>query len=467
MKCSKSDVVCKTHKQPHLKFEQQSLTSFAGLIIVQAFMGATGFKKRIIGCFRHLGRSKTYSSANIFLLLIVHVLLGFTRLRELEYYRNDPMVKRLLGLNKLPDVATISRRLKEADPKSVDNLRANLREGVTEALTKLALPRVTVDFDGSVQSTKRRAEGTAVGFNKRKKGARSYYPLFATIAELGQVLDVLHRSGNVHDSSGAREFILECVMAIRRALPGVVIEIRGDSAFFSDAIVSALDNLENVEFTLSVPFQRFAELKAFIELRHRWDVLNDEVSYFEEFWKPKRWNKQFRFLFVRTRVMCQQKGPVQLDLFEPYEHDHQFKVVITNKRVQASHVLRFHDGRGSQENLFSELKSDLPMGNVPVGSLVGNQIYLLAVLHAHNLTRSIQMAWRDRQRSTTPKRAALWIFDRVGSFRAKYLSRAGRLTRPKNKLTLTISGNRTVEREIRECLDAMAPLDPDGEHRAT
>ena len=62
---------------------------------------------------------------------------------------------------------------------------------------------MTSDFDGSVQSTKRHAEGTAVGFNKEKKGARSYYPLFCTVAQTGQVLDVLHRAGNVHDSKGA------------------------------------------------------------------------------------------------------------------------------------------------------------------------------------------------------------------------------------------------------------------------
>ena len=64
---------------------------------------------------------------------------------------------------------------------------------VLERIRSLVLPRVTLDFDGSVQSTKRRAEGTAVGFNKEKKGARSYYPLFCTLAQTGQVLDFLHR----------------------------------------------------------------------------------------------------------------------------------------------------------------------------------------------------------------------------------------------------------------------------------
>ena len=51
--------------------------------------------------------------------------------------------------------------------------------------------------------------------NKKRKGDRSYYPLFATVAQTGQVLDFFHRSGNVHDSIGARVFILACIRALR------------------------------------------------------------------------------------------------------------------------------------------------------------------------------------------------------------------------------------------------------------
>ncbi len=61
--------------------------------------------------------------------------------------------------------------------------------------------------------------GTAVGFNKKKKGERSYYPLLATISQTGQILDYLHRSGNVHDSNGAVEFLRYCVEKIRKVLP--------------------------------------------------------------------------------------------------------------------------------------------------------------------------------------------------------------------------------------------------------
>ena len=94
-----------------------------------------------------------------------------------------------------------------------------------------------------------------MGFNKKKKGARSYYPLFCTIAQTGQVLDVLHRPGNIHDSNGARAFVLQCIGYLRDSMPGVKIEARMDSAFFSQKMAQALE-AHRVEFTVSVPFER-------------------------------------------------------------------------------------------------------------------------------------------------------------------------------------------------------------------
>ena len=98
-----------------------------------------------------------------------------------------------------------------------------------------------------------------MGFNKQKKGKRSYYPLFCTLGQTGQVLDMYHRPGNVHDSNGAEDFILRRIRDVRSAVPGVKLEARLDSAFFADKHVNMLDK-ENVEFTISVPFERFAEL---------------------------------------------------------------------------------------------------------------------------------------------------------------------------------------------------------------
>lgn len=454
MKCSRDSVHGKARAITTVRFEQQQLTSFAGLIVFQKFFSTLGLKERLRRCFAHLKVTPIYGHHVMVLLLVVHLLLGYRELRDSRYYQDDEMVKRLLGLKRLPDVATVSRALASADETSVTKVREENTQMVLSRLHQLELARVTLDFDGSVLSTARHAEGTAVGFNKQKKGNRSYYPLFCTVAQTDQVLDLHHRPGNVHDSNGAKAFIGQCLEALRCALPGVPIEVRIDSAFFNDEIATALD-AQGVEFTVSVPFERFTELKAMIEKRKRWHRLSGELGYFEVAWKPKCWASRCRFLFIRKRVKRQHKGPLQLDLFVPHAHDYEFKVILTNKGVGAKRVVAFHEGRGSQEGVFAELKSDCQMGYIPVTTQVGNQLYLLAALLAHNLNRELQMQVHPRSRRTTAKRAALWIFHEVKTLRRNLLQRAGRIIRPQGKVVLSMSANTAVQDELVHYLEML------------
>ena len=211
------------------------------MVLIQQLFAHLRLKERLRRCFRHLTKTPIFGWPSIVLLLIVHALLGYRDLRHIRYYNDDPLVKRVLGLCRLPDVATISRALADADEQSVRGLRRLLGEMVLLRLTALCVGRVTLDFDGSVIGTSRYAEGTAVGFNRKKKGQRSYYPLFCTVAQTGQVLDMLHRSGNVHDSNGAKAFISACISQVRAVLPRTLIEVRMDAAFFSATIVTMLE----------------------------------------------------------------------------------------------------------------------------------------------------------------------------------------------------------------------------------
>jgi hypothetical protein len=454
MKSSKREIQSRVHKMPILRFVDQTLTSFAGLIIFQPLLSKLELKRRLRSCFEHLNIGSIFGHHFIMLLLIVHLILGFRRLRDVDYYKDDPLVKRILGLNKLPDVATISRALGDADEMSVSKARELLRNLVLERLKELGLARITLDFDGSVLSTSRKAEGSAVGFNKKKKGARSYYPLFCTVAQSGQVFDFYHRPGNVHDSNGAMEFILSCISIIRRELPGVTVEARLDSAFFSDEIVTALDE-EKVKFTISVPFERFPELKKMIEAHKRWKALDDTWSCFETGWKPKAWERRYRFLFIRQKSKIINKEPIQLDLFVPHEYGYEFKVIITNKGASAKKVLLYHNGRGSQESVFGELKSQSQLEYVPVRYLYGNQLYMIAAIMAHNLNRELQMATAPAERGTTAKRAPLWRFLELATLRHRLIQRAGRLTQPSGRLTLTLGANEAVKNELLRFLEGL------------
>jgi hypothetical protein len=97
------------------------------------------------------------------------------------------------------------------------------------------------------------------------------------------------------------------------------------------------------------------------------------------------------------------------------------------------------------------------MGYVPVRTWVGNQLYLLAGLFAHNLTRELQMATAPQSRHTTEKRAALWIFERLETVRMTLIRRAGRFTRPQGILTLTISANPWIKCRLLQYLTALQP----------
>lgn len=450
MSLQSSDVSRPVAPVPHVRFdakENQRLTSFSGLVLFQALFERLKFRQKLEACFEHFSTNRLYQPHVILQALILHILMGFRCLRDRDYYADDPLACRLLGVKKLPDVSTISRTLAELDETCVENVRDLSRSLVLDRLVQERLPRLTLDFDGSVLSTMRHAEGTAIGFNKKKKGARSYYNLYCTVAQTGQFLDRLHRPGNVHDSNGATAFARHCFQTVRNRLPKAVLEARIDSAFFNEDFLSELAG-QGVEFTASVPFARFPKLKQVIERRERWRRMDDTWSYFEPKWTPDSWSRNFRILVVRQKKKKPTKGELQLDLFEPVSHEYEYSVIVTNKTTKAPHVLAFHHGRGTQEGIFAEGKSQCQLDYIPVRKKTGNQIYGLAAMLAHNLTRELQMQATPRTKKTTAKRRPLWVFESLKTIRHRLVRRAGRLLFPQGRFTLSLGANEAVQKDF-------------------
>ena len=111
MKRSRKSVRTKAAAIPQLRFEDQRLTSFAGLVVLQRFFQLLQLKRRLQQCFRHLSGGKVFDRATIFLQLILHVILGYRELRDAVHYQEDPLVQRVLGLKTLPDVASLVQRV--------------------------------------------------------------------------------------------------------------------------------------------------------------------------------------------------------------------------------------------------------------------------------------------------------------------------------------------------------------------
>ena len=97
MRSSRKQVSSASHSIPEVRFAEHALTSFGGLVVFQAFLQSIDLRARLRASLRHLSSSAAYDFSRIVLLLIVHTLLGWRRLRDLDYYRDDPFVLRVLG----------------------------------------------------------------------------------------------------------------------------------------------------------------------------------------------------------------------------------------------------------------------------------------------------------------------------------------------------------------------------------
>jgi hypothetical protein len=173
MKTNKSEVHWKARALPEIRFEDQQLISFAGLVIFQPLFERLELKPRSRKCFEHLKVSPIFGHASVVMLSVVHLLIEFRRLSDLRYYQDDPMVRRALGLKRLRDVATVSRTLDGMDKTAVKQVRSLSRSLVLDRLKMLVPSRLILDFDGEVLGTTRMAEGIAVGYNRKRKEQRS------------------------------------------------------------------------------------------------------------------------------------------------------------------------------------------------------------------------------------------------------------------------------------------------------
>jgi len=165
MNISKQHAKCKVKNIPRPEFEEQSLTSYSGLVIFQALFKKLNLTANIKSCFKHIQTSSPYKHHIIMVMLIMHIILGYRQIRDCCYYQDDDMAKRFLGLKTIPTVATISRMMNSCDDDSCCKMKNISTDIVLTRCEIEQLSRVTMDFDGTVQSTRRFAEGTAVGYN--------------------------------------------------------------------------------------------------------------------------------------------------------------------------------------------------------------------------------------------------------------------------------------------------------------
>src|SRR5881628_896763 len=380
------------------------------------------------------------------LLVVALFYVGARRLEHLRYLAGDPLIARFCGVARFPTAHTVSNWLKQFTQATLAPLIQLNHDLVVEAITKLKLPRLTIDVDGTVVSTGATVQWAFRGFNPHHRKHLSYYPLVAHLAQTGHILRLKNRPGNVHDSKQAVPFLRELIEDLRgRFGRRVVLEFRMDAAFFQRGILQLLAARE-CGYAIKVGYWSWLPLKAIAAACRRWHPVAPGVTGHEtELVIPQWHDLRLRVVLYRKHVNHETRRNFQLDLFTPDDGHYEYSAVATNLPLGLPALWAFACGRGAQEKTFAELKGEFALDVVPTKHYAANSAWQQLSILAHNLIRSFQLETLAEPKPRSRKRTYAYLFRSMRTLRSLLIARAGRLTRLGGRNVLRLTKNPATE----------------------
>ena len=357
MRYNRMSLNARRNKILPIRFIRQDMTTYSGLALVDHVLRLYRLHVRLKETLKHYHFSGDYQIGDILFVLLVMLLLGAERLQHIDYLWSDPLFCRVVRLTRIPHRTKISTALKQFTSDSLKALIELNAELVIEKLRSLGLLEITIDLDGTVVSTKGHPTWAFKGYNPIKRGANSYFPLTAHVAETGHFLAIWNRPGNVHDSNRA----LQLIKRIEKQLPWFSIRFRADSAFCVPNILNYLLQRQ-IPFAVKAPFWKLLALKTVTQQRQIWYSIDETWSYF---WlkKPIDSLEKEHYVFIFRKKVQDPRKPFQLNLFSPNDGLYEYSAVVTeSKQWEAKELLLFISGRSGQKNSLSELKDDFAFG---------------------------------------------------------------------------------------------------------
>jgi DDE family transposase len=330
---------------------------------------------------------------------------------DIELRRNDETFLDALGARRIPDPTTAGdfcRRFDEADIRALQGAFHETRQQVWALQPAAFFEQAILDADGTLVGTAGACKG---GMDISYQGTWGYHPLVVSLANTGEVLSIVNRSGNRPSSEGAaaefdRALAVCFAGGFRTAL------LRGDTDFSqtehldrwaADGRVTfvfgynACANLEEIADNLperawqklvrparyavaTKPRQRPANVKARVVKQRQFDTLrlrSEEVAEFN--YRPTACRQEYRMVVVRKNI-TREKGELRL-------HDEiRYFFYITNDWVQEPDEIVFcANDRCDQENLLAQLHSGCRALTAPLDNLESNWAYMVMTALAWDL----------------------------------------------------------------------------------
>lgn len=171
-------------------------TAYGGMAAIVAFAKKIRLPDRIDTALHIFKKHQPFHESDHVLNFAYNALCGGTCLQDMERRRNDEFFLDAIGAERIPDPTTAGdfcrrfsayhiQRLQEA----FDEVRLNVWKEQDQAF----FAQATIDMDGTIVQTTGQCKA---GMDICYKGMWGYHPLVLTLAETGEVLRLVNRSGN-------------------------------------------------------------------------------------------------------------------------------------------------------------------------------------------------------------------------------------------------------------------------------
>jgi len=458
VRVSRSLIRARVKSDLPLVFSDEKISAHGGLELFRRFLVAIDLSGRVRALFGNTPLDGDYGAVRMMRLLIGLLVIGGLRVSHLAFVGTDPILLRFAGLHLTPSDRTVVAWLKTFTPPLLERLSDLIRDLVYDQVERSRLPRLTIDLDGTVLRTGAKVDGAQRGFSPHHPKDPSYYPLTAHLAQLGQILRIWNRPGNVHDSHNAAGFLRVLFEDLRdRFGHRLPVELRMDAAFFHPEVFAFLDG-ERVDYALKVPMWRSLRLIPIIAARKRWTRVDRYIDGFEMNLFIEAWKRTERVVVYRKHVSHESRKNFQLDLFSPDDGHFEYSAVATNKTLGIPALWHFMAGRGAHEKTLAELKSQVAFAAIPTNDRYANAAWQLLSVLTLNLVRSFQVATGAARRPRTRKRTFEYVFQSLATLRFELIHQPVRLARPSGRPELRFAVSPCARSRIQHCDRAVQRL---------
>ena len=374
-------------------FESKNLTAYGGLLPVATLLEKLEFQKLVEETLTVKRHTKAMTKYQFVLAMILSCYVGFSRLFQMQFLKQEPMLTGILRVVRLPPQCTFWRFLASLHlgvARQLLEVQRRMRQRVWEA-AHVRLSAVTLDTDTTVHTLFGNQMGARKGYNPKNKGKKSYQPILTFLAETKEYVSGELRTGDRPD--GAE--IARHLAAVFAALPPGVTTVlaRADSGFYCREAVEAYEKRGCGFIVVARKTARLLEQLDAAEWKR--SPRTDADQECEFLYPPEGWGKAYRFLALRYAKAKKggTESPEQYQLFDTPEYI--YRVFVTNLKGAVWELVTFYNGRAGAENLIKEANNDAGLAAHPSNRWMMNCNWFQIVMLAYNLNCWLQLFNRE------------------------------------------------------------------------